>query len=104
VFEPYGVSVRTTNPVIKGSYAWDGAANLNHLPRIDELVSTTITDDGRDTNPYFKKAAQLALRGDIQSLATTHPGLWTMRHVAACMRDPRLITQVLSRCEHTRHL
>jgi hypothetical protein len=103
-YGPRGVSVRATNPFIGDSWAWDGAADLTTPPQVEQLATTAIRDDGRDHNPFFKKAAQLLLRGVVQSLGTTHPGLWTMRHVAACLRDMRHLTRVLARCEHTAHL
>jgi hypothetical protein len=104
IFEPLGIKVRCTNPFIEESWSWDGSMDLKTPPAIDELVATTIKDDGRDMNPFFKKTAQLVLRGIIQSFSTTHPGLWTMRQVVNVMKDVRLIQQVLARSEHTRHI
>lgn len=103
-YEPLGISVRSTNPFIADSWAWDGATGLTCLPRIDELTAVAIKENGREQNPFFKKAAQLLLRGIVQSLGTTHPGLWTMRHVVLCLRDLDLCREVLTRCAHTAHL
>lgn len=103
-YGPLGISVRATNPFLRDSWSWDGASDLNNPPRIDELTASQMKDDGRDSAPFFRKAAQLCLRGVIQSLATTHPGLWTMRHVVACLKDTRLTDQVLARCPHTGHI
>lgn len=103
-YEPLGISVRTTNPFIAESWAWDGAGDLTNLPRMDELSAVVIKDDRRDSSPFFKKTAQLVFRGVVQSLASTHMGLWTMRHVVLVLRDVGLCITVLGRCEQTRHL
>lgn len=104
LYEPLGISVRATNPFLIDSWSWDGSMDLTDPPKIDELAVSAIKDDGRDNNPYFKRAAQLVLRGVIQSLATTHPRLWTKRYVVQCLKDPRLLVPVLARCEETEHL
>ena len=104
VFEPLGISVRSTNPFLNGSWSWDGAIDLTTPPKMHELVAAAIKDDGREQNPFFKKAAQLNFRGVIQSLAATHPGMWTMRHAVKCIQSLELNQQILDRSEHTRHL
>lgn len=103
-YEPLGMSVRSTNPFIEGSWCWDGCLDLTCPPKIDELVAALMKDDGREQNPFFKKAAQLFLRGVTQSLSTTHPGVWTWRQLANCMKSVSLIRQIVSRCEETRYV
>jgi len=100
-YESTDISVRTTNPFIRDSWAWDGAAAMTCLPKMDELAAAVIKDDGREQNPFFKKTAQLLFRGVVQSLSFTHPGLWTMRHVVLILRDVELTRLVLARCPHT---
>ncbi|MFO0890984.1 MAG: type IV secretion system DNA-binding domain-containing protein [Isosphaeraceae bacterium] len=103
-YEPLGYEVRTTNPFMQNSWAWDGAMNLTSGPSINEAVAALIKDDGHEKDPFFKNCSRLAIRGVIQSLAATHPGIWTWRYLAHLMRDSRLFVQVLSRCKETRHI
>ena len=103
-YEPLGISVRSTNPFIRDSWAWDGAMNLTDPPKVDEMAVTAIPDSPNEHNPFFTKTAQLVLRGVILSLATTHPMVWRMRHVVHCIKDRRILKRVLGRCAHTRHI
>ena len=103
-YEPLGISVRSTNPFIEDSWALDSAADMTSLPKMDGLVAAAIKDDGREQNPFFKKTAQLLLRGVVQSLSFTHLGLWTMRHVVLILRDVELTRLVLARCPYTASL
>jgi hypothetical protein len=103
-YEPLGVSVRATNPFIADAWSWDGAGDMTNLPKMDQLASVAIKEDLRDQNPFFRKTAQLLYRGVVQSLAATHPGLWTMRHVVLILKDMALCSRVLGRCEKTESL
>lgn len=104
LYEPLGVKVIATNPFMEESWAWDGAGTLSDPVRIDELVNVAIKEDQNDSNPFFKKATKLVVRGVIQSLAATHPGLWTMRHVVNCLKEMELAVQVLDRYEPTQYV
>lgn len=100
--EPYGVSVRSTNPFRRGSWAWSPfRGDLRGLAAVEQATRAFVKEDPKENNRYFRDAARLLVRGALVSLLATHPGRATFRRVVLVLKSRYLLHQVLARCPQT---